>query len=447
MSALRTSSRLVLSTTSLARSQAIRNVSSTPSANAQAAVAEKPVTAKKSAFAKFNWEDPFDTESQFTEEEKMIRDTAGDYAQSDLMPRIVQANRHESGHEAFKTEIFPALGKLGLLGPQLKGYGCAGVSSVAYGLINREMEKVDASYRSMMSVQSSLSMPAIYMWGTEEQKNKFLPGMAKGEIIGAFGLTEPNHGSDPGAMETYAKKVPGGGYQLFGSKTWITHAPLADVLVCWAKSQWDGKIRGFLIEGNQRGKGFDTPKIQGKFALRASPTGMMMMDGVHVPENMVLQVEGLKGPFSCLNNARMGISWGCLGSAEFCFRHAREYTLNRTQFGQPLARYQLIQKKLSDCLQEINIALQATIRVARLKDEGRLAPEMLSIIKRNNTQKSLDIARVCRDMLGGNGVVDEYHIIRHVMNLEAVNTYEGTQDVHALVLGRQITGLSAFEAK
>ncbi|KAJ3045910.1 hypothetical protein HDV00_006176 [Rhizophlyctis rosea] len=333
------------------------------------------------------------------------------------------------------------MGEMGMLGATIDGYGCPGVSSVAYGLIAREVERVDSGYRSAMSVQSSLVMYPIYAYGTEEQRQKYLPDLGKGLKVGAFGLTEPNHGSDPGSMETTAKKR-GDTYVLNGSKTWITNSPIADVFVVWAKTE-DKKIRGFILEKGM--KGLTAPPIHGKFSLRASATGMIMMDEVEVPaENLLPNVEGLTGPFGCLNNARYGISWGALGAAEFCVAQARDYALNRKQFGVPLASFQLIQKKMADAVTEIALGLQASLQVGRLKDANKIAPEMISMVKRNNVGKALAIARECRDMLGGNGISDEYHIIRHVMNLEAVNTYEGTHDVHALIIGRGITGLPAF---
>ena len=355
------------------------------------------------------------------------------------MPRILEANRHER----FDREILTELGELGLLGATIEGYGCAGASYVAYGLVAREIERVDSGYRSAMSVQSSLVMHPIYAYGTEEQRMKYLPKLATGEWVGCFGLTEPDHGSDPGGMKTRATTVPGG-YSLSGSKMWITNSPIADVLVIWAKLD-GGAIRGFVLE---RGwKGIETPKIEGKFSLRASVTGAIMLDEVFVPvENMLPNVSGLGGPFGCLNNARYGIAWGAMGAAEFCFKQARSYTMDRKQFGRPLAANQLIQKKLADMQTEITLGLQACLRVGRLKDAGHAQPEMISLIKRNNCGKALDIARVARDMHGGNGVSDEYHVIRHAMNLEAVNTYEGTHDVHALILGRAITGIQAFSA-
>ncbi|XP_046406454.1 glutaryl-CoA dehydrogenase, mitochondrial isoform X2 [Ischnura elegans] len=396
-------------------------------------------TRNKSSAAQFSWEDPLILEAQITQDEAIVRDTFRTYCQEQLMPRVLKANREE----VFHREIMSEMGSLGVLGCTIPSYGCAGVSSVAYGLLAREIERVDSGYRSAMSVQSSLVMYPIYAYGTEEQKQRFLPRLAKGEIVGCFGLTEPNHGSDPGGMETRAKYDPQSKtYILSGSKTWITNSPIADLCVVWAKCD-DGKIRGFIVERSF--KGLSTPKIEGKFSLRASVTGMILMDEVRVPEeNMLPNVEGLKGPFGCLNNARYGIAWGALGAAEFCLSAARQYTLERKQFKKPLAANQLIQKKMADMMTEIAIGLQACLRVGRLKDENKAAPEAISMIKRNSCGKALEIARNSRDMLGGNGISDEYHIIRHVMNLEAVNTYEGTHDIHALILGRAITGLQAF---
>ncbi|XP_022915050.1 glutaryl-CoA dehydrogenase, mitochondrial [Onthophagus taurus] len=391
--------------------------------------------------ATFNWEDPFDLESQLTQDEKIIRDSFKSYCDEKLQPRILLANRNE----VFDRDIMTEMGQQGILGCTLKGYGCAGVSNVAYGLITREVEKVDSAYRSAVSVQSSLVMGAIYNYGSDEQKEKYLPRLGKGEIIGCFGLTEPNHGSDPGSMETKAKYDPTSKtYVLNGSKTWITNSPLADVCVVWANC--DGKIRGFLIDRKENGKGLETPKIEGKFSLRASTTGMILMDNVRIPEgNVFPKVQGLKGPFGCLNNARYGIAWGALGAAESCFKIARNYALERMQFQKPLAATQLVQKKLADMMTEIALGLHACLRVGRLKDEDRHTPEMISILKRNNAGKALDIARAARDILGGNGIHDEYHVIRHLVNLETVNTYEGTHDIHALILGRAITGLQAFK--
>ncbi|MBA4096992.1 MAG: acyl-CoA dehydrogenase [Rhodospirillum sp.] len=393
--------------------------------------------AKTKSKAEFHWEDPLLLEDQLTEEERMVRDTARAYAQDKLMPRVLEANRHEK----FDREIINELGALGLLGSTIEGYGCAGTNYVSYGLIAREVERVDSGYRSAMSVQSSLVMHPIYAYGTEAQREKYLPRLATGEIVGCFGLTEPDHGSDPGGMKTRAKKA-NGGYVLKGNKMWITNSPIADIAVVWAKTE-DDVIRGFVLERGM--KGFSTPKIEGKFSLRASITGELVMEDVFVPEeNLLPNVQGLKGPFGCLNNARYGISWGALGAAEFCWHAARQYTLDRKQFGRPLAANQLIQKKLADMQTEITLGLHACLRLGRLRDEGRAAPEAISMLKRNSCGKALDIARQARDMHGGNGVSDEFHVIRHVMNLEAVNTYEGTHDIHALILGRAQTGIQAF---
>lgn len=390
-----------------------------------------------SAKPEFQWEDALLLEDQLSEEERLVRDTARNYCQDKLMPRVKEANRHER----FDREIMNELGELGLLGSTIDGYGCAGTNYVAYGLIAREVERVDSGYRSAMSVQSSLVMHPIHAYGTEEQRQKFLPRLATGEIVGCFGLTEPDHGSDPGGMKTRAKKVDGG-YILNGAKMWITNSPIADVAVVWGKTE-DGVIRGFVVERGM--KGFSTPKIEGKFSLRASITGEIVLEDVFVPdENYLPNAKGLGGPFGCLNNARYGISWGALGAAEFCWHAARQYTMDRKQFGRPLAANQIIQKKLADMQTEITLGLQACLRLGRLKDEGRAAPEAISMLKRNSCGKSLDIARTARDMHGGNGISDEYHVIRHVMNLEAVNTYEGTHDIHALILGRAQTGLQAF---
>jgi glutaryl-CoA dehydrogenase len=385
----------------------------------------------------FQWEDPLLLEDQLSEEERLIRDTARQYCQDKLMPRILEANRHER----FDRSIMNELGELGFLGATIDGYGCAGVNYVSYGLVAREVERVDSGYRSAMSVQSSLVMHPIHAYGTEAQRQKYLPKLAKGEWIGCFGLTEPDHGSDPGGMKTRARKASGG-YVLKGAKMWITNSPVADVFIVWAKDD-AGEIRGFILEKGM--KGLSAPKIEGKFSLRASVTGEIVMDDVPVPEeNLLPNVKGLKGPFGCLNNARFGIAWGALGAAEFCWHAARTYTLNRQQFGKPLAANQLIQKKLADMQTEITLGLHACLRLGRLKDEGRAAPEMISMLKRNSCGKALDIARMARDMHGGNGVSDEFHVIRHVMNLEAVNTYEGTHDIHALILGRAQTGIQAF---
>ncbi|XP_017520027.1 glutaryl-CoA dehydrogenase, mitochondrial isoform X1 [Manis javanica] len=389
----------------------------------------------------FDWRDPLMLEEQLTADEILIRDTFRTYCQERLMPRILLANRNE----VFHREIISEMGELGVLGPTIKGYGCAGVSSVAYGLLARELERVDSGYRSTMSVQSSLVMHPIYAYGSKEQRQKYLPRLAKGELLGCFGLTEPNYGSDPGSMETRARHNPSSrSYTLNGTKTWITNSPVADLFVVWARCE-DGYIRGFLLEKGVQG--LTAPTIKGKFSLRASATGMIVMDGVEVPEENVLPgVSGLAGPFGCLNNARYGIAWGVLGAAEFCLHTARQYTLDRIQFGVPLARNQLIQKKLADMLTEIALGLHACLQLGRLKDQDKATPEMVSLLKRNNCGKALDIARQARDMLGGNGISDEYHVIRHAMNLEAVNTYEGTHDIHALILGRAITGIQAFTA-
>ena len=396
-------------------------------------------TAKSAAKPEFRWDDPFLLDDQLSEDERMVRDTARDYAQDKLMSRVLEANRHER----FDREIMTELGALGLLGPTIEGYGCAGVNYVSYGLVAREIERVDSGYRSAMSVQSSLVMHPIHAYGTEAQRQKYLPKLATGEWVGCFGLTEPDHGSDPGSMKTRARKVAGG-YVLKGAKMWITNSPIADVFVVWAKDD-NEVIRGFILEKGM--KGLSAPKIEGKFSLRASITGEIVMDEVEVPEeNLLPNVSGLKGPFGCLNNARYGIAWGALGAAEFCWHAARNYTLDRKQFGRPLAANQLIQKKLADMQTEISIGLQACLRVGRLKDEGHAAPETISLIKRNSCGKALEIARTARDMHGGNGISDEFHVIRHVMNLEAVNTYEGTHDVHALILGRAQTGIQAFTA-
>ena len=384
----------------------------------------------------FDWQDPLLLEDMLTEEERMVRDSARDYAQGKLAPRVLEANRHEKFH----VEIMREMGALGLLGPMIEGYGCAGVSQVAYGLIAREVERVDSGYRSAMSVQSSLVMYPIYNFGSEDQKNKYLPKLATGEWIGCFGLTEPDGGSDPSAMRTKLKKS-GSGYTLSGSKQWITNSPIADVFVVWAKNE-DDEIVGVILEKGM--KGLTAPKIEGKFSLRASITGGIAMQDVAVTNDMVLNVKGLKGPFTCLNSARYGIAWGTMGAAEFCWHTARQYTMDRVIFGKPLAAQQLVQKKLADMQTEITLGLIAAHRLGALRDQGKAAPEAISILKRNNCGKALDIARVARDMLGGNGISDEYGVIRHVMNLEAVNTYEGTHDIHALILGRAMTGFAAF---
>ncbi len=385
----------------------------------------------------FQWDDPLLLEEQLSEEERLVRDSARAYCQDKLMSRVLQANRDE----VFHREIMTEMGALGFLGATIDGYGCAGVNSVCYGLIAREVERVDSGYRSAMSVQSSLVMHPIHAYGTESQRQKYLPKLATGEWVGCFGLTEPDAGSDPAAMKTRAKSADGG-YVLSGAKMWITNSPIADVFVVWAKDD-SGAIRGFILEKGM--KGLSAPKIEGKFSLRASTTGEIVMDQVFVPEeNLLPNVTGLKGPFGCLNNARYGIAWGSMGAAEFCWHAARQYTLDRQMFGRPLAGTQLIQKKLADMQTEITLGLTGAVRLGRLKDEGRAAPEAISLMKRNNCGKALDIARVARDMHGGNGVADEYHVIRHCMNLEAVNTYEGTHDVHALILGRAQTGIAAF---
>jgi glutaryl-CoA dehydrogenase len=388
----------------------------------------------------FDWADPFLLDEQLTEDERMVRDTARAYAQEKLAPRIIDA----FANEVTDVAIFREMGELGLLGPTIpEEYGGVGASYVAYGLVAREVERIDSGYRSMMSVQSSLVMYPIYAYGSEEQKRKYLPKLASGEWIGCFGLTEPDAGSDPGGMKTRAVKTDGG-YVLSGAKTWISNSPIADVFVVWAKSDaHGGGIRGFVLEKGM--KGLSAPKIEGKLSLRASITGMIVLEDVEVGEDALLpDVQGLKGPFGCLNRARYGISWGSLGAAEFCMHAARQYGLDRQQFGRPLAATQLFQKKLADMETEIALGLQASLRVGRLMDEGRFAPEMVSLVKRNNVGKALDIARVARDMHGGNGISGEYQVMRHVMNLETVNTYEGAHDVHALILGRAITGIAAF---
>ena len=387
--------------------------------------------------ASFDWQDPFRLNDQLTDEEKLIADSAREFCSDRLSPRIIEANRNES----FDRAIFDEMGEMGFLGSTITGYGCAGANHVSYGLIAKEIERVDSGYRSMMSVQSSLVMHPIFTYGTEEQREKYLPDLASGKKIGCFGLTEPDYGSDAGGLITRATKVPGG-WKLRGAKMWITNSPVADIMVIWAKDD-SGTIRGFILERGM--EGLETPKISGKFSLRASITGEIVMDDVFVPEENILpNVKGLSGPFGCLNKARYGISWGALGAAEFCWMAAREYTLSRKQFDRPLAANQLIQKKLADMQTEITIGLQATLRVGRLLDLGEAAPEMISLVKRNSCGKALDIARTARDMHGGNGISDEYQVIRHVMNLEAVNTYEGTHDVHALILGRAQTGIQAF---
>ncbi|MBK1697399.1 acyl-CoA dehydrogenase [Rhodovibrio salinarum] len=389
----------------------------------------------------FAWDDPLRLDEQLSDEERMIRDSARDYCQDKLMPRVLEANRHERTDRAVINEM----GELGLLGATIpEAYGGAGVNAVSYGLIAREVERVDSAYRSALSVQSSLVMHPIHAYGSESQKQKFLPKLASGEWLGCFGLTEPDAGSDPGSMKTRAKQVDGG-YTLSGAKMWITSSPIADVFIVWAKSDaHDGKIRGFILERGM--EGLSSPKIEGKFSLRAWDTGEIVMDEVFVPEeNLLPNVSGIKGPFGCLNKARYGISWGAVGAAEFCWHAARQYTLDRKQFGKPLAQTQLVQKKLADMQTEIALALQGALQLGRLMDAGRDTPEMISMMKRNACGKALEIARQARDMHGGNGIADEYHVIRHVMNLEAVNTYEGTHDIHALILGRAQTGLQAFQ--
>ena len=398
---------------------------------------------------KFTWEDPFFFDSQLTDEERAVRDAAAAYCQERLQTRVLMAARHEK----FDREIMSEMGELGLLGTTIEGYGCAGLNSVCYGLVAREVERVDSGYRSAMSVQSSLVMHPIHAYGSEAQRQKYLPKLAKGEWVGCFGLTEPNNGSDPASMLSRAKPATRDGvegYLLKGSKMWITNSPIADVFVVWAKledpnGQVGGQesIRGFILEKGM--PGLSAPKIEGKMSLRASITGEIVMDSVFVPAaNLLPNVSGLKGPFGCLNKARYGIAWGALGAAEFCWHAARQYTLDRQQFGRPLAQNQLIQKKLADMQTEITLGLQAVLRVGRLMDEDRVAPEMISLVKRNSCGKALDIARMARDMHGGNGIHDEYHVIRHMINLETVNTYEGTHDIHALILGRAMTGIQAF---
>jgi glutaryl-CoA dehydrogenase len=392
---------------------------------------------ERTAKPEFRWDDPFLLEDQLSEEERMVRDSARAYCQEKLLPRVLEATRKEK----FDREILNEMGALGFLGSTIDGYGCAGVNHVSYGLTAREVERVDSGYRSAMSVQSSLVMHPIHAYGTEAQRQKYLPKLAKGEWVGCFGLTEPNHGSDPGSMQTRARKADGG-YVLKGSKMWITNSPIADVFVVWAKTD-DGVIRGFVLERGM--KGLTAPKIEGKMSLRASITGEIVMDEVFVPEAQLLpNVQGLKGPFGCLNKARYGIAWGALGAAEDCWHRARQYVLDRTQFGRPLAANQLIQLKLANMMTEITVGLQAVLRVGRLLDAGRGVPEMVSLVKRNSCGKALEIARLARDMHGGNGIADEFHVIRHMINLETVNTYEGTHDIHALILGRAQTGIQAF---
>jgi glutaryl-CoA dehydrogenase len=392
--------------------------------------------------AAFQWDDPFRLDDQLSAEERAVRDAASAYCQDKLQPRVLLAARHEK----FDREIMNEMGALGLLGSTIQGYGCAGLNHVCYGLVAREVERVDSGYRSAMSVQSSLVMHPIHAYGSEDQRQKYLPRLASGEWVGCFGLTEPDHGSDPASMATRARRVDGG-YVLKGSKMWITNSPIADVFVVWAKieGRGDGQeaIHGFILEKGM--KGLSAPKIDGKMSLRASTTGEIVMEDVLVPaENLLPNVSGLKGPFGCLNKARYGIAWGALGAAEFCWHAARTYTLDRTQFGRPLAQNQLVQKKLADMMTEITLGLQGCLRVGRLIDESAATPEMVSLVKRTSCGKALDIARMARDMHGGNGIHDEYHVIRHMINLETVNTYEGTHDIHALILGRAQTGLQAF---
>ena len=388
-------------------------------------------------WGKFNWEDPMGLEELLTEEERLVRETARQYAQEKLMPRIVNAYNEEKED----LELIPEMGRLGLLGPTINGYGCAGASYVAYGLIAREIEAVDSSYRSTLSVQSSLVMWPIYNYGTESQREKYLPKLASGECVGAFGLTEPDHGSDPGGMKTRAKKVDGG-FAISGSKMWISNAPIANIFVVWAKDD-ENVIRGFILERGM--DGLSTPTLKNKLSLRASVTGEIAMDNVFVPyENWLPEARGLGGPFGCLNNARYGIAWGALGAAEFCWRAARDYAMDRTQFGKPLASFQLVQKKLADMQSEIFIGLQSCLQMGRMMDGNACAPELISMLKRNSTGKARDICRDARDIHGGNGITDEYHVMRHMMNMETIYTYEGTHDIHALILGRAQTGIQAF---
>jgi glutaryl-CoA dehydrogenase len=385
----------------------------------------------------FDWQDPLRLESLLSPEEQLVRDSARSYAQERLMPRIVQAHRHER----FDIDVMREMGALGFLGSTLDGYGCAGISFVCYGLVAREFERVDTSFRSAMGVQSTLSMLPIYLFGSEEQRQRYLPAMARGERLGCFGLTEPDHGSDPAGMMSRARQVPGG-WRLSGTKTWITHAPIADLMVVWAKDD-GGKVAGFVLERGM--PGLATSKIEGKFSVRASPTGQIHMDDVFVPQAQHLEgARGISAPFTCLNNARFGICWGAMGAAEFCWHAARDYALQRKQFGRPLAANQLVQKKLADMQTEIALGLHACLHLSRLRDQGLASPEMVSLLKRNCAGKALDIARSARDIHGGNGIADEYHVIRHMLNLETVNTLEGTHDIHALVLGRAQTGISAF---
>ena len=385
----------------------------------------------------FDWSDPLFLEDQLTEEERLIRDSARRFAQNRLMPLILEWNRHER----FDTEIMREFGEMGFLGGTLQGYGCPGLSHVAYGVVGRELERVDTAFRMAVGAHSGLAMGAIHAFGSEEQKQRLLPGMAKGDILGCFGLTEPDHGSDPSRMQARARSA-NGGYKLSGNKVWITHAPIAHVMVVWARDD-EGQVGGFLVERGM--DGLETPTIEGKFGARVSPTGQIVMDEVFVPEeNRLPTARGLRAPLSCLTRARFAIGWGVMGSAEFCWHTARQYTLDRKQFGRPLAANQLIQLKLADMQTEITLGLQATLRVSRLLEEGRGSPEMVSLVKRNNAGKALEISRTARDMLGGNGISDEFHVIRHIMNMEVVNTLEGTHDIHALVLGRAQTGIAAF---
>jgi glutaryl-CoA dehydrogenase len=386
----------------------------------------------------FDWKDPLHFDDLLTVEETMVRDTARAYAQERLMPRILMAHRHET----FDVAVMREMAELGFLGATIEGFGCAGIGYVSYGLIAREFERVDTAYRSAMGVQSGLVMMPIYLFGSQEQRERYLPRLAAAEILGCFGLTEPDHGSDPGSMKSRARSVAGG-YRLSGSKTWITHAPIADLMVVWAKDD-SGAVGGFLLERGTAG--LSTSKIEGKFSVRASPTGQIHMDDVFVPESQRLpDAHGIAAPFACLNNARFGICWGAMGAAEFCWHAARQYALDRTQFGRPLAANQLVQKKLADMQTEITLGLHACLHLSRLRDQGRASPEMVSLLKRNCAGKALDIARTARDMHGGNGISDEYHVIRHLLNLETVNTLEGTHDIHALVLGRAQTGIAAFK--
>ena len=385
----------------------------------------------------FDWQDALRLDELLTSEEVMVRDSARKYAQERLMPRILMAHRHET----FDVEVMREMGELGFLGATIQGYGCAGIGYAAYGLIAREFERVDTAFRSALGVQSTLSMMPIYLFGSDEQRERYLPAMARADLLGCFGLTEPDHGSDPGSMKSRARKVDGG-WRLSGNKTWITHAPIADLMVVWAKDD-EGRVGGYILERGMAG--LSTSKIEGKFSVRASPTGAIHLDDVFVPEAQKLPgARGLAAPFACLNNARFGICWGAMGAAEFCWHAARQYTLDRSQFGRPLAANQLVQKKLADMQTEVTLGLLGCLHLSRLRDAGKASPEMVSLLKRNCAGKALDIARMARDMHGGNGIADTYHVIRHLMNLETVNTLEGTHDIHALVLGRAQTGISAF---